>query len=218
MDVLSQNNACKPAQYSCSIGSEETALSDLQIKEELGRFLAAMGDRDDVLILPPDYTRFHSQSGKITRLVAEYYNFIEESGSPPEAAPIAQKSQSRIPKIEIMPALGTHAPMTKDQIKKMFGEKLSEKDPFLVHDWRNDVVTIGDVPAELVSQATYGMVKDRPWPAQLNKRVWEKRLSQNAKSPLVLSIGQVVPHEVMGMANFNKNIFVGVGGVEGTFF
>jgi nickel-dependent lactate racemase len=129
---------------------------------------------------------------------------------------MAQKSQSRIPKIEIMPALGTHAPMTKDQIKKMFGEKLSEKDAFLVHDWRNDVVTIGEVPAELVSQATYGMVNDRPWPAQLNKLVWEKRLSQNTKKPLVLSIGQVVPHEVMGMANFNKNIFVGVGGVEGT--
>src|SRR5208282_2287944 len=32
---------------------------------------------------------------------------------------------------------------------------------------------------------------------------------------LILSIGQVVPHEVIGMANYNKNIFVGTGGVEG---
>jgi nickel-dependent lactate racemase len=32
---------------------------------------------------------------------------------------------------------------------------------------------------------------------------------------LILSIGQVVPHEVIGMANYNKNIFVGTGGSEG---
>ena len=58
------------------------------------------------------------------------------------------------------------------------------------------------------------MVKE-PWPAQLNKFVWEKRKHEAGKPrPLVLSIGQVVPHEVMGMANFNKNLFVGIGGVE----
>lgn len=56
---------------------------------------------------------------------------------------------------------------------------------------------------------------DEPWPAQLNKVVWEKRHQPPGKAkPLVVSIGQVVPHEVMGMANFNKNLFVGVGGVE----
>jgi nickel-dependent lactate racemase len=54
------------------------------------------------------------------------------------------------------------------------------------------------------------MVK-KPWPAQLNKLVWEKR---HKKKSVILSIGQVVPHEVMGMANFNKNLFVGVGGLE----
>jgi len=32
---------------------------------------------------------------------------------------------------------------------------------------------------------------------------------------LILSIGQVVPHEVIGMANYNKNLFVGTGGTEG---
>lgn len=35
---------------------------------------------------------------------------------------------------------------------------------------------------------------------------------------LILSIGQVVPHEVMGMANYNKNIFVGTGGSEAINF
>jgi nickel-dependent lactate racemase len=53
---------------------------------------------------------------------------------------------------------------------------------------------------------------NEPWPAQLNKVVWEKRHTKGKS--VVLSIGQVVPHEVMGMANFNKNMFVGIGGLE----
>jgi nickel-dependent lactate racemase len=76
------------------------------------------------------------------------------------------------------------------------------------HRWRDDVVTIGEVPAEFVAEATEG-VWTRPWPAQLNKLLWE------GDHDLILSIGQVVPHEVMGMANYNKNIFVGTGGSRG---
>lgn len=59
----------------------------------------------------------------------------------------------------------------------------------------------------------------RPWPAQLNTHVWSKRkeihdVNIHPHRSLIISVGQVVPHEVMGMANFNKNLFVGVGGVE----
>uniref|UniRef100_A0A7S3L5A0 D-mannonate epimerase n=1 Tax=Amphora coffeiformis TaxID=265554 RepID=A0A7S3L5A0_9STRA len=99
----------------------------------------------------------------------------------------------------------------------MYGDALTDKKPFVVHDWRKDVVTIGEVPPEMVAKATYDQVTDKPWPAQVNKLVWEKRLAlhrQAKRKPLVLSIGQVVPHEVMGMANFNKNVFVGTGGVQ----
>jgi nickel-dependent lactate racemase len=76
------------------------------------------------------------------------------------------------------------------------------------HDWRNDVVTIGEVPEDVVCRVTEGLWS-RPWPAQLNRLIWE------GGHDLILSIGQVVPHEVMGMANYNKNIFVGCGGVKG---
>ena len=71
----------------------------------------------------------------------------------------------------------------------------------------NDVVTIGEVPESLVSKASDGHIVE-PWPAQLNKLVWE------GGHDLVISVGQVVPHEVMGMANYNKNLFVGVGGSQ----
>ena len=122
-------------------------------------------------------------------------------------------------------------------MEQMFGTNLAHKtpSPFIVHNWREDVVTIGHVPSSMVEDATYGMVKDTPWPAQLNKLVWDKRIlkqqeqdhdGSNNKNddddddkkkkvqPLVISVGQVVPHEVLGMANFNKNLFVGVGGLE----
>lgn len=149
-------------------------------------------------------------SGKITRFICEHYNFCETEER-------AKKSEWS-PSISIMPALGTHNVMTKAQICAMFGNTLGSKvpSPFLVHDWRNDVETIGYVPNELVEKATNGMVS-RPWPAQLNHHVWNRRIHDRqtqAHQSLILSIGQIVPHEVLGMANFNKNLFVGVGGVE----
>mmetsp|Transcript_1052 Transcript_1052/g.1698 ORF Transcript_1052/g.1698 Transcript_1052/m.1698 type:complete len:485 (-) Transcript_1052:797-2251(-) len=144
--------------------------------------------RKRVLIIPPDFTRFHSRAGELTVFVYEYYG-------------------DRV--VDIMPALGTHKPMTDEQLEKMFTG--IPKNLFRVHDWRNDVVNIGEVPEELVIAASDGKVKEK-WPAQLNKLVWE------GGHDLVLSIGQVVPHEVMGMANYNKNLFVGVGGSQAIHF
>jgi nickel-dependent lactate racemase len=77
-----------------------------------------------------------------------------------------------------------------------------------VHDWRKDVVTLGEVPPEFIYQQSEGKL-DYPWKAQVN------RLLVEGKYDLILSLGQVVPHEVIGMANYNKNILVGTGGPEG---
>jgi hypothetical protein len=96
--------------------------------------------------------------------------------------------------------------MTENEISEMY--KGVPKDLFRVHDWRNDVVTAGTVPGEFVSGITEGKL-NYSWPAQLN------RLVMNGGHDLILSIGQVVPHEVVGMANYNKNLFVGTGGPEG---
>eukprot|EP00934_Nitzschia_sp_Nitz4_P002703 Nitzschia sp. Nitz4//scaffold3_size479765//97563//98927//NITZ4_000039-RA/size479765-processed-gene-0.91-mRNA-1//-1//CDS//3329550575//2693//frame0 len=189
-------------------GSPTTCLTEADVKQHIFSFLNQLGERDDVFLLPPDITRLHSHAGMITSHIAEYY------GHSPSASNTVETTNNcaTLPKLQIMPALGTHAPMTKDQIRTMFGEDLAslEPSPFLVHDWRNDVETIGHVPNTMVRDATRGMV-DEPWPAQLNRLVWAKRNNSRA---IVLSIGQVVPHEVMGMANYNKNLFVGVGGLE----
>jgi nickel-dependent lactate racemase len=188
--------------FFCSIGSETSSLSDEDLRRTVHSFMDFVGTREDVLIIPPDFTRYNSQAGKLTQFICEYYEFI------PSCEPHLDKqrlgSDAPIPNIEILPALGTHAPMTPHELTKMYGPHIAdmEPSPIIVHDWRNDVVTIGHCPAEMVRAATGGMV-DQPWPVQLNTRVWEKRLHdphKQAHKSLVLSIGQVVPHEVMGMA------------------
>ena len=189
-----------------SLGSPSTSITDDELRSAIGGFLESQGERNDVLILPPDFTRFHSRSGLITQYISEYYNFTPSSSPRDEdgivAPPSYARSGSSPTSIEIIPALGTHAPMSHDQIEKMFGRSLATKDPspFVVHNWREDVVTIGHAPAEMVSKATHGMVCE-PWPAQINKKVWERRLENHdgkeGPPPLVISVGQVVPHEVL---------------------
>ena len=88
----------------------------------------------------------------------------------------------------------------------MFGDM--PQNLFRVHDWRRDLVTLGEVPASYVREQSEGKL-DYPWPAQVN------RLLVEGGFDLILSIGQVVPHEVIGMANHNKNVFVGCGGADG---
>ncbi len=139
-----------------------------------------------VLILPPDFTRFHSNAGYITNV---YYHTLTEMGA----------------KVDIMPALGTHVAMTEEQWRAMFGDIPYER--MLVHRWRTDVVKLGEIPAEFLSEITEGLW-DKPVSAEVN------RLVMDGSYDLIISPGQVVPHEVIGMANHSKNLFVGVGGSE----
>ena len=166
-------------------GSSTDELSINELKIGLTTALDQLGSKEKVLAIPPDFTRFHSFAGDLTQLSYEYYG-------------------DKL--VDVLPALGTHTGMTDEQIEKMFTG--IPKELFRVHDWRNDVVTIGEVPADYVQEVSEGKV-DYPWPAQVNKLLIE------GQHDLILSIGQVVPHEVIGMANYNKNIFVGTGGAEG---
>ncbi|HEX2921165.1 MAG TPA: lactate racemase domain-containing protein [Bacteroidales bacterium] len=168
-----------------SSGSENSIIGPEELEAGLYAVLDKIGPKKKVLVVPPDHTRIHSKAGEITKLLHSYY-----------------KDSLK----DILPALGTHVPMTTNELKRMFGDVPHEL--FRVHDWRNDVVTVGTVPGEFVSEITGGAL-DYAWPAQLNKLVI------NGGHDLVISTGQVVPHEVIGMANYNKNLFVGTGGHEG---
>ena len=139
-----------------------------------------------VLIIPPDYTRYHSNAGLISNIL---YHELTARGA----------------EVDLLPALGTHVPMTEEQIHDMYGDIRVEK--FLVHDWRRDVVKLGEVPGEELAAYTEGLWNE-PVSVEINRRVMDESYD------LIISPGQVVPHEVIGMSNHAKNLFVGVGGSD----
>ena len=139
-----------------------------------------------VLILPPDFTRYHSGAGFITCV---YYRALTEAGV----------------QVDVMPALGTHVPVSREQAQKMFPDVPYEA--LIPHNWRTDVVKLGKIPADFLETITDGLWHE-PIDAEINRRVMDENYD------LIISPGQVVPHEVIGMSNHAKNLFVGVGGSD----
>ena len=166
-------------------GSETNSLTTEDLRDALRITFEKIGSRQKVLLLPPDHTRLFSRAGELTVLCRDLLGDAVT---------------------DIMPALGTHSAMKPDQLAHMFPGVPHEL--FRPHRWRDDVVTLGEVPASYVSEVTGGLY-DKPWKAQVN------RMLRDGGHDLIFSLGQVVPHEVIGMANYNKNVFVGTGGAEG---
>jgi len=168
----------------CAHGGPDRELSSRELRDLLSAALEKLGRRKKVLVVPPDQTRTASRAGELTRYAWDYY------GEGLRA---------------VLPALGTHQAMSAEQIAGMFGDVPSGL--FHAHKWRDDVETIGVVPREFIYEQSEGKL-DYEWPAQVN------RLISRGEFDLILSVGQVVPHEVIGMANYNKNILVGTGGPD----
>jgi len=160
-------------------------LSKAEIEAALAGSLAGRKLKK-VLLVPPDFTRFHSNAGFITN---RYYHILTERNA----------------NVDILPALGTHVAMTKEECAEMYGDIPFEN--FIHHNWRTDVVKVGEVPASYISEITERLW-DKPVALEVNKILMDDSYD------LIISIGQVVPHEVIGMANHSKNLFVGCGGKE----
>ena len=167
------------------VAETEAGLDEATIRAALEQSLAGR-TLSNVLIIPPDFTRFHSNAGWITQV---YYELLTARGV----------------KVDILPALGSHVPVSETQWKIMFGKIPYDK--MLVHNWRTDVVKLGDVPADVVKEISGGIWTD-PVSVEVNRRIMDETYD------LIISPGQVVPHEVIGMANHAKNLFVGVGGSD----
>lgn len=138
-----------------------------------------------VLLLPPDLTRAHSGAGWITETI---YKLLPKSCD-----------------VHVIPTLGQHVPHTEAENKWMFGSIPNER--IHAHDWRGGVVKVGTIPAERVRESTGGKA-DWAIPVDLNRPLMEEPWD------LIVNIGHVVPHEVLGFANHNKNYFIGLGGKE----
>ena len=139
-----------------------------------------------VLIIPPDYTRCYSMAGIITQALYREYEKIGVMA-------------------DVLPAVGTHMQMSGEEKEKMFGDIPAER--FLTHDWKKDCVTVGTVPKEYVEAVSEGIMSEEI-PVTLDEKIVNRGYWK------IYSVGQVVPHEVVGMANHAKNLFVGCGGRE----
>lgn len=169
------------------------ALSEEQIKEAARRLVEEAQKRiaprlKRVLLLPPDLTRAHSGVGKVTEWV---YQEI-----------LAREPNAHV---RVIPTLGQHVPHTEEENKWMFGSIPNEI--ILPHDWRGGVSHVGEIPASLVHETTGG-VADWAIPVDLNSTLIDEPWD------LIVNLGHVVPHEVLGFANHNKNYFIGLGGKE----
>ncbi len=162
-----------------SLGTPDKRKALAQALKVIGRPLRK------VLLLPPDHTRLNSNAGELTRLLYSLLN--------PEV------------KVDILPALGTHSPMTAKQLRMMFGRRIP-LECFQVHDWRNGLRHVGDVPGNLLREWSGGLV-DYDVSIEVDQRLFDSY-------DLILSIGQIVPHEVVGIANYTKNVVVGEGGAD----
>ena len=166
------------------IESDQGGLSIKQVKEGLKKSIQNRNLKK-VLIVPPDITRLNSGAGLITAL---YYELLENIH------------------VDVLPALGTHKPMTRKEQITFFGDRIPPE-RFLIHEWRGGVSKIGEIPGDYVKEVSYGLMDEKI----------DIEISNYLLDPsydLILSIGQVVPHEVAGMANYTKNIVVGCGGSQ----
>ncbi|HYH02442.1 MAG TPA: lactate racemase domain-containing protein, partial [Bacillota bacterium] len=167
--------------------SGSQGINDSELNDLLAQSVATLKPGlKKVLLLPPDFTRMHSGAGKITAI---YYNMLKDTCQ-----------------VEIMPALGTHDPMSPAECREFFGQDVPLEN-IVAHNWRTDIVKIGEVPGDFVKSVSDGLI-DYPINVEVNKRLIDPSYD------LIISIGQIVPHEVVGMANYNKNIFVGCGGKD----
>ncbi|HUW91842.1 MAG TPA: lactate racemase domain-containing protein [Bacteroidales bacterium] len=165
-------------------GGPEKELQKEDLRKALKITLDSFTDRKNIAVIPPDITRVHSGAGMITEML---WNLLHERVK------------------TILPALGTHTPMEKGEISRMYGATPASL--FRDHRWRSNIDELGRVPSSFISEVTGGRL-DFDYPVQVN------RLLSSGNHDLLISVGQVVPHEVTGMANYNKNIFVGCGGSE----
>jgi nickel-dependent lactate racemase len=166
---------------------EGEALTEAQIRGAVTRLLEEARKRINrdpkrVLLLPPDLTRAHSGVGRITELLYEGLAGCE---------------------VAVIPTLGQHRPHTEEENRWMFGAIPNRV--IHAHDWRAGVTRVGTIPASMVKETTGGKA-DWEIPVELNARLMTEHWD------LVINVGHVVPHEVLGFANHNKNYFIGLGG------
>jgi carbohydrate kinase (thermoresistant glucokinase family) len=137
-----------------------------------------------VLLVPPDQTRAPSRAGEL-------------------AWRLERRLQKLGCEVAILPALGTHRAMDDDDAQRLFGGHRDARG-LLVHDWRHGVAELGRLRADEVVALSGGLLD--------SEVVVEVAAALVGDWDLVVSLGQVAPHEVAGLAGYTKNLVIGLGG------
>ncbi|MFC1601562.1 lactate racemase domain-containing protein [Candidatus Sumerlaeota bacterium] len=166
-------------------GSATTVIDEQRAAALLEGMLEQLGELRRVLLLAPDFTRRHSGAGELTVML---YERLKERAE-----------------VAIMPTLGTHMPMSERELEAMFPGVPQEL--FRAHDWRRGLARLGEVPASYIRELSGGKL-DYPIYCEIAQALVEEQWDR------IFSIGQLVPHEVAGIANHNKNVLVGAGGAD----
>lgn len=170
-----------------SVGGPDHVIDDAELAMHiawLADTVASGAPSQRILLVPPDHTRLYSGAGTIT---AQLFQLLTDRGH----------------KVRVLPALGTHTPMDSEQRALMFGTAIPDE-AYLVHDWRAGLADVGEISAAEVAAVSDGRF-DQSIPVQVSEHLFDGY-------DAIVSIGQVVPHEVIGLANYTKNIIIGLGG------
>ena len=147
-----------------------------------------------VLVLLPDHTR----SCPLPMITRQLHAALA-----PKAA-----------KLDFLIALGTHPPLSEEQIDRLLGvpaaaqrEKTFPGSGFFNHRWNDPAAlkTIGTLAAARIRQITGGKFA-MDVPVTINKLVFDY--------DVVLVVGPVFPHEVVGFSGGSKYFFPGICGAE----
>lgn len=178
-----------------AVAPEDGSLTLAQVEEVLERFVDGCSGFEGrrVLLIVPDNTR--------TAPVGTLFKGLEE------------KIGKRVQILDVLVALGTHPPMSEEDICKRLEITVEErrerygKIRFFNHEWSNKeaLETLGTIPETEVRQLSGGLFS-MELIVEVNKRILEY-------DDLVV-IGPVFPHEVVGFSGGNKYFFPGVSGPD----
>jgi len=175
-------------------GYIDKTLSDDDVRQIVGNALSGANlDGKRVLALIPDATR--------SAPVGLLYRTIYESLSP------------RVKAFDVLVALGTHHPMSMEEIYERVGINEAEhktsfaKTRFFNHLWKDPesltkIGVLSEAEVESVSDGLFRMTV----PLTVNKLILDY--------DHIMIIGPVFPHEVVGFSGGNKYIFPGIAGQE----
>ena len=115
--------------------------------------------------------------------------------------------------LDVMIALGTHQPLNDDAINhrlELTSEERSGKFgkvQVFNHEWDNPqaLTKIGTIPASRIGELSGGLF-EMDVPVEINNKIFDY--------DLLMVLGPVFPHEVVGFSGGNKYLFPGIGGPE----